>query len=212
MNRKKFSTNSGLPLNRDRSSGFWVATPDRAGVEVADPHHDAAGHHQWRGGEAEFLGAEQRRDDDVAGGAHAAVALHGDPVAQPVEHQRLLGVGEADLPRGSGVLERRQRRRTGAAVIPGDQHDVGVRLRHPCRDGADADRADQLDVDAGVGVGVLQVVDQLRQVLDRVDVVVRRRRNQTRRPASNAGSSRCSDTPCSPEAAHPHPVWRPAPS
>ena len=27
MNRKKFSTNSGLPLNLARSSGFWVATP-----------------------------------------------------------------------------------------------------------------------------------------------------------------------------------------
>ena len=27
MKRKKFSTNSGLPLNRARSSGFWVATP-----------------------------------------------------------------------------------------------------------------------------------------------------------------------------------------
>ena len=178
MNRKKFSTNSGLPLNRARSSGFWVATPDRAGVEVADPHHDAAGHHQRRGGEAELLGAEQRGDDHVAGGAHAAVALHGDPVPQPVEHQRLLGVGEADLPRRARVFERRQRRRAGAAVVAGDQHDVGVRLGHPRRDRADTDRADQLDVDAGVGVGVLQVVDELRQVLDRVDVVVRRRRDQ----------------------------------
>ena len=27
MNRKKFSTNSGLPLNRSRNNGFWVATP-----------------------------------------------------------------------------------------------------------------------------------------------------------------------------------------
>ena len=146
---------------------------------MADPHHDAAGHHQRRGGEAELLGAEQHRDDHVAGGAHAAVALHGDPVPQPVEHQGLLGVGKADLPRGACVLERRQRRRAGAAVIAGDQHDVGVRLRHPRRDGADADRADQLDVDARVGVGVLQVVNELCQVLDRVDVVVRRRRDQS---------------------------------
>ena len=27
MNSKKLTTNSGLPLNRARSSGFWVATP-----------------------------------------------------------------------------------------------------------------------------------------------------------------------------------------
>ena len=37
---------------------------------------------------------------------------------------------------------------------------------------------DQLHVDAGARVGVLEVVDQLRQVLDRVDVVVRRRADQ----------------------------------
>ena len=54
----------------------------RAGVEVADPHHDAARHHQRCGREAVLLGAQQRGDDDVARRAHAAVALHGDPVAQ----------------------------------------------------------------------------------------------------------------------------------
>jgi hypothetical protein len=32
---------------------------DRAGVQVADPHHDAARHDQRGGGEAELLGAEQ---------------------------------------------------------------------------------------------------------------------------------------------------------
>ena len=46
------------------------------------------------------------------------------------------------------------------------------------RDRADADLRHQLDRDAGVRVDVLQVVDQLRQVLDGVDIVVRRRRNQ----------------------------------
>ena len=49
---------------------------DRAGVEMALAHHDAAGGDQRRGGEAEFVGAEQRADDDVASGAHAAVDLH----------------------------------------------------------------------------------------------------------------------------------------
>src|SRR4051794_7252425 len=52
----------------------------RAGVEMADPHHDASGHHQWCGGETEFLCTEQHCDNDVARGAHTTVALHGDPV------------------------------------------------------------------------------------------------------------------------------------
>ena len=43
---------------------------------------------------------------------------------------------------------------------------------------ADADLGHELDADPRPRVGVLEVVDQLRQVLDRVDVVVRRRADQ----------------------------------
>ena len=77
-----------------------------------------------------------------------------------------------------GVLDRGQRRGAGAAVVPADQHHVGVCLGHPGRDRAHPDLGYQLDVHPGRRVGVLQVVDQLGQVLDRVDVVVRRRRDQ----------------------------------
>ena len=83
---------------------------DRAGVEVADAHHDAAAHHERRGGEPELLGAEQRGDDDVASGLQLAVGLHDDAVAQAVEQQRLLRLGQAELPRRAGVLDRRERR------------------------------------------------------------------------------------------------------
>ncbi|MPM13782.1 hypothetical protein SDC9_60141 [bioreactor metagenome] len=147
----------------------------RAGVQVADPHHHAALDHQRGGRESELLGAQQRRDDDVAAGLHLAVGLDDDPVAQPVGDQRLLGLGQAELPRGAGVLERGQRRSAGAAVVAGDQHDVGLGLRHARRDRADTGLGDQLDVDPGLRVGALEVVDQLLEILDRVDVVVRRR-------------------------------------
>ena len=110
---------------------------DRAGVEVALAHHDAAGRDQRRGGEAEFVGAEQRADDDIAAGAQAAVDLHGDARAQAVQHQRLMRFGEPDLPRAAGVLDRGQRRSAGAALKAGDGDMVGARLgrrrRRPCR-------------------------------------------------------------------------------
>jgi glutamate synthase (NADPH/NADH) large chain len=48
-------------------------------------------------------------------------------------------------------------------------------LKHAGGDRADAGLGDQLDLHARIRVGVLQVVDELRQVLDRIDVVVRRR-------------------------------------
>ena len=66
---------------------------------------------------------------------------------------------------------------------------VGVRLRHAGGDRADADLGDELHRDARCRVGAAQVVDQLLEVLDRVDVVVRRRRDQpdTRRRQPDAG-------------------------
>ena len=152
--------------------------PHRAGVEVALAHHDAAFGDQRRGREAELVGAEQRADDDIAAGLHLAVGLDADPAAQAVQHQRLLRLGEAELPWRAGVLDRAPRRRAGAAVVAGDDDVVGLRLGDAGGDRADADLGDQLDTDARALVGVLQVVDQLRQVLDRIDVVVRRRRDQ----------------------------------
>src|SRR5262249_54832358 len=57
-------------------------------------------------------------------------------------------------------------------------NDVGLGLGHAGGDRADADLGDELHVYAGARVDVLQVVDQLGQVLDGVDVVVRRRRDE----------------------------------
>ena len=99
----------GLAAEALAQLGVLGGDADRARVEVADAHHHAARHDERRGGEAELLGAEQRRDDDVAAGLHLAVGLHDDAVAQAVEQQRLLRLGEAELPRPAGVLQRRQR-------------------------------------------------------------------------------------------------------
>ena len=81
MNMKKFSTNSGLPVNRSPQHRVLGGDADRAGVEVAHAHHDAAGHHQGRGREPELLGAEQRGDHDVTAGLELAVDLNDDAVA-----------------------------------------------------------------------------------------------------------------------------------
>ena len=162
---------------------------DRAGVQVALAHHDAAERDQRRGREADLLGAEQRGDHDVAAGLELAVGLQHDAAAQVVHHQRLVRLGDAELPRQARVLDARERRRAGAAVVAGDQHVIGVRLRHARGDRADADLGHQLHADPRGRVRVLQVVDQLREVLDRIDVVMRRRADQAdaRRRVADAG-------------------------
>ena len=137
MNVMKLTTCSGLPANFLRSTGSCVAMPTGQVLRwqtriMMQPDATSAAR-----GEAELLGAEQRGDRDVAAGLQLAVGLDADAAAQVVHHQHLLRLGEAELPRDAGVLDRRERRRAGAAVVAADQHDVGLapwrRRRRPCR-------------------------------------------------------------------------------
>ena len=51
-------------------------------------------------------------------------------------------------------------------------------LRDACRNCAHADLGHQFDVHPGTRIGVLEVMNELLEVLDRVDVMVRRWRNE----------------------------------
>ena len=71
---------------------------------------------------------------------------------------------------------------SGEAPVPprvaGNENVVGVALGHAGGDRADADFGDQLHAHAGRRIAVLQVVDQLLEILDRINVVVRRRADE----------------------------------
>ena len=95
-----------------------------------------------------------------------------------VAHEDLVDLGEAELPRHAHVLDRGQRAGAGAAGVAADLDVVGPRLGDAGGDGADAHRRDELHADARAGVDRAQVGDELREVLDRVDVVVRRRADE----------------------------------
>ena len=147
-------------------------------VEVALPRHVAAERDQQAGAEPELLSAEQRGDHDVAAVAQPAVGAQAHALAQPIRDQHLLGLGQAELPRSARVLDRRERRRPGAAVVAGDEDVVGPGLGDSGGDGADARLRHELDADSRTRVHGLQVMDELREILDRVDVVMRRRRDE----------------------------------
>ena len=168
----------GLPGKFLAQFGILRGDAHRAGVQVALAHHDAAHGNERRGGEAELFGAQQRGDGHVAAGLQLAVHLQAHAAAQVVEHQHLLRFGEAQFPGDAGVANRADRRSAGAAVVAADENHVGVSLGHAGGHRAHADFGNQLHGDARLGIRVLEVVNQLRDVFDRVDVVVRRRRNQ----------------------------------
>ena len=171
-------TCSGVPVKRLRSSGSCVAMPTghvlRWQARIMMQPVAISGAVAKPISSAPSIAAI----DDVAAGLQLAVGLHADPRAQVVAHAASAGSRRARSPTARPRPDRGQRRGAGAAVVAGDQHVVGVRLRDARGDRADADLGDELDRDLGVRVGAAQVVDQLLEILDRVDVVVRRRRDQ----------------------------------
>ena len=86
--------------------GVLGRDPDRAGVEMADPHHHATHHHQRCGREPELLRTEQRGDHHVATGLELAVDLDDDAIPEVIQEKGLLGLGQPDLPGRAGMLDR----------------------------------------------------------------------------------------------------------
>src|SRR5881409_1319083 len=115
----------------------------------------------------------QRGDGDVAPGLQLAVGLDADAAPEVVGDEYLLRLGEPELPRDARVLDRGERRGSGTARVAADEDHVGLRLGDAGRDRPDADLRHELHADARLVVRVLEIVDQLGQVLDRIDVVVR---------------------------------------
>ena len=148
MNSKKFTTNSGLPVKRLRSSGFWVATPtghvSRWQTRIITQPLTTSGAVAKPNSSAPSSAAITTSRPVFSWPSHCTTMRS----RRPLSTQRLLRLGEAELPRRARVLERRERRRAGAAVVAGDEHDVGVRLRHTGGDRADADLGDELHVHA----------------------------------------------------------------
>ena len=77
----------------------------RTGIEVTFAHHDAAFHYQWCRRKSEFIRAQQRPDNYIATGLHLPVYLHRDATAKAIQHQRLLGLRQAQLPWCAGMFD-----------------------------------------------------------------------------------------------------------
>ncbi len=158
--------------------GVLRGNADGTGVSVAFAHHHAAQTDEDRGGEAELLGAKEGADHHVAPRLDLSVHLQAHAVAQAIEQQRLLRLGKPQFPRRAGMADGTQRRSAGAAVVAADQDAVCTGFDDARRNGPHAKLRNQLDRHLGLRVDAPQVVDQLLDVLDRVDVVVWWRRDQ----------------------------------
>ena len=89
-----------------------------------------------------------------------------------------MRLGQAHFPGQTRIFDRRARRGASAAVVARNQNHIGLGLGHPGGNRAHSAGRHQLDRHLGARIDLLQVIDQLRQVFDGIDIVMRRRRDQ----------------------------------
>ncbi|MCG3162881.1 MAG: hypothetical protein JMDDDDMK_04242 [Acidobacteria bacterium] len=128
--------------------------------------------------EADAVGAEQHQLDHVRARFDSAVGPDFDAVAQSGFEQRAMSFLDANLDRHSDVTQRVFARRSGAAVVAADGDDVGARFGDAGGDWADEWHRRNFDRNLSVRVRGLEFCDHLRQVFNRIDVVIVRRREQ----------------------------------
>jgi len=105
---------------------------DGAGVQMADPHHDAAGRDEWARGETKFLRTQQRRNRDVSAGFQLPIRFQNDSPAQIIQHQHLLCFRKPQFPRNPGMPNRTDRRSARASIVAADEDYIRMRLGHAC--------------------------------------------------------------------------------
>ena len=86
-----------------------------------------------------------------------------------------MRLGQTQLPRDPRILDGRERRGTGAAGVAADEDLVRIGFRHPGRNRADTHFRHELDGYRRIRTGIFQIKNELRQIFDGIDVVVRRR-------------------------------------
>ena len=197
--------------------GVLGGDPDRAGVEVADAHHDAARHHQrvrWRSRTPRRRAARRSPRRGRSSSARRPGRRCG-----PAGRWRPGSAGSrpAPAPRGCPACLSEV---SGAAPVPPSWPEMSTTsewaLATPAATVPTPDLGHQLHVHPGPRIGRLQVVDELGDVLDRVDVVVRRRRDQPDARRRVPGAWRSRDRPCAPGSWPPSPglapwailIWR----
>ena len=176
----------GMPLEDLGAAG----DAGRAVRDVARLADDAAHRHHERLTEAELVGPKEGVLDHVGPVLDPAANAELHRLAQSVHDERLMRLRETHFARQPGVLLARHHRRAGAAVDAVDLDDVRAGLGHAHGDCADVLDRDELHRDLHARLGGLEVEDELRQVLDGIDVVVGRRGDQVR---SRLGKSNLGD-------------------
>lgn len=100
------------------------------------------------------------------------VRLDNDTATEVVQNQRLVSLGKTQFPGQTGVLDTGPAGGAGTTIVTRDQDVVSLGLGDTRSDNTDTSLGDKLDGDARPRASALEVVDELLQVLDRVNWII----------------------------------------
>lgn len=115
---------------------------------MALSHHYATHCDERSGGKAPLLGTEQASHGDISPSSKLAVSLDNDTTTQVVQDERLVGLGETELPGETSVLDTSPSGSASATIVARDQDVVSLGLGHTCGDDTDSGLRDKLDRDS----------------------------------------------------------------
>jgi hypothetical protein len=88
-----------------------------------------------------------------------SVGFDYNPAAEVIQDEGLVGFGESEFPRQSGVFDGGLGGGSGTTVEAGDEYYIGVGFGYACGDRADSDFGYQFDVNSGISIGIFEIVD-----------------------------------------------------
>ena len=151
---------------------------NRTGIQVADSHHHAAHSYKRCCCKTEFLCTEKCCNGNVPTAHQLTVCLDTYTVTKSVHDQCLMCFCKSKLPWKSCIMDGASWRCSCTSVISGDQNSLCSGLCNTGGYSTNTSLRNQLYGNIRIFICIFQVIDQLCKILDRVDIMMRRRGDQ----------------------------------
>ncbi|KAH3660385.1 hypothetical protein OGAPHI_006971 [Ogataea philodendri] len=162
-----FSQNRVLSSNTD-----WTSVCVTFSVENTS-HGD-----QWSGSETPLFCTKQTCNSNVSSGLELTIGLNSDSSSQVVQNKSLVSLSKTKLPWQTSILDTGPSGSTGTTIVSRNQNVVCLGLSDTRSNDTNTNFRNKLDGNSSSWISTLQVVNELLQILNRINIVVRRWRNQ----------------------------------
>ena len=159
--------------------GILSSHTNRTCIQVTNSHHNTAHSYKRPRSETKFLSAQKSGDSDITTCKKLSVSLNNDPVSQIIHKKSLMGFSHTQFPWKSGVTHTCPRSGSRTPVITTYKNNISPAFSDADGNSPDSRLRNKLNAYSGVPVSVFKVVNKLSQILNRIYIMMRRRRDKT---------------------------------